>query len=266
VNPSRWTRKWAALAIVLALVLIGVLVAWFSQRDAVKSPPDVAAAKVPAPAQALPAPAASSFDFYLMALTVHPAFCADGHTRKRECQVRSHRPLVIHGLWPERNEPKSYPRDCPAAPLDLDSALALELQDFMPGVADNLDEHEWRTHGGCSGLDDDEYFRHALELARGVDAALSAKLTTLAGRETTAAELRYVVNAFRPGLASSLTFHCRTLRDAPEAHSREPYLIEVRQCVDNDGPRGAPRTVLDCATVKRRDQGCGRAFRIAEAG
>jgi ribonuclease I len=264
VNPSR--KKRAALAVVVAGALIGVLVAGFSQRDAGKSQPEVAAGKVPAPAQRPRPPAASSFDFYLMALTVHPAFCADGHTRKRECQVRSHRPLVIHGLWPERNEPRTYPRDCPAAPLALDSALALELQDFMPGVADDLDEHEWHEHGGCSGLDDDEYFRHALELARGVDAALSARLATLAGRETTAGELREVVNAFRPGLASSLTFHCRTLRDAPEAHSREPYLIEVRQCVDNDGPGGAPRTVLDCATVKRRDQGCGRAFRIAGAG
>ena len=37
----------------------------------------------------------------------------------------------------------------------------------MPGMADDLHEHEWREHGGCSGLDDDEYFRHALELARG---------------------------------------------------------------------------------------------------
>jgi ribonuclease T2 len=260
VNPSRNVRKWA----VLAIALIGALVAWFLQRDAGNSPPEVAADEPRSPA-AEPRASASTFDFYLMALTVHPAFCADGHSRKRECQVRSHRPLVIHGLWPERDQPRTYPRDCPAAPLALDSALALELADLMPGVADNLDEHEWREHGGCSGLDDDQYFRHALELARGVDAALSAKLTTLAGRETTAAELREAVDAFRPGFGSSLTFHCRTIRDAPPAHGREPYLIEVRQCVDNDGPGGAPRTVLDCAAVKRRDQGCGRAFRIAGA-
>ena len=73
-------------------------------------------------------------------------------------------PLVIHGLWPERNEPRTYPHDCPAPPLELDSALALELADFMPGMADGLHEHEWREHGGCSGLDDDEYFHQALEM------------------------------------------------------------------------------------------------------
>jgi hypothetical protein len=64
----------------------------------------------------------------------------------------------------------------------------------------------------------------------------------------------------RTSIAFSITFHCRTLRDA---QSRRPYLIEVRQCVDNDGPGGAPGTALACAIVKRRDQGCGQSFLIA---
>jgi ribonuclease I len=262
VKPFRGVKKWT----VLLIASIGVLVAGFSLRHAKNPPTDVISATVSDEAPEPRAPAASSFDFYLMALTVHSAFCADGHDRKRECQVGSHRPLVIHGLWPERNEPRTYPHDCPAAPLDLDSALALELADFMPGVEDDLDEHEWRKHGACSGLDDDEYFGHALKLARAVDSALAAKLTTLAGREATTAGLREVVDAFSPGLGASLTFHCRTLRDAPPAHERQPFLVEVRQCVDNDGPGGAPGTVLDCATVKRRDQGCGQAFQRAGRG
>jgi ribonuclease I len=257
MNPKSRRVTWA----VLAIAAIGAPVAWFSQRDSADSPPvGVEKAQKPAPAAA---PASTGFDFYLMALTVHPAFCTDGHARQRECQARGQRPLVIHGLWPERNEPRTYPHDCPAPPLDLEPALALELADFMPGVAEGLDEHEWREHGGCSGLDDDVYYRHALKLARGVDAALAARLTTLAGEETSAGALREVADAFSPGLSASLTFHCRTLRDAPAAQRGQPFLIEVRQCVDNDGPGGAPGTPLDCAAVKRRDQGCGRSFRIA---
>lgn len=254
---------------VIAIAAIGALVAWFSRRDAENSPivraeaPRAGNEAKPAPAAA---PASAGFDFYLMALTLHPAFCADGHSRKKECRISSNRALVIHGLWPERNQPRSYPHDCPAPPLDLDPALALELADFMPGVADGLDEHEWREHGGCSGLDDDVYYRHALDLARGVDAALSARLTTLAGRETDADELRSVADAFHPGLAVSLTFHCRTLRDSPAAQRGQAFLIEVRQCVDNDGRGGAPGTPFDCAKVQRRDQGCGRSFRIAGGG
>ena len=239
---------------------MGALVAWFSQRDPGKFPDTVENDTVRADSTDKPARASPSFDFYLMALTSHPAFCADGNARRQECRAGGHRPLVIHGLWPERLQPRSYPRGCPAPPLDLQPALALELGELMPGMADGLHQHEWRTHGACSGLDDDDYYRHALGLARRIDSALSAKLTTLAGRETSAGELRGVADLFSPGLGRTLTFHCRTLRDAP---SRRPYLLEVRQCVDNDGPAGAPGTALACATVKRRDQGCGASFMIA---
>jgi len=252
-------KAWVALAIVIVLALTGALIAWFSPGNAGKPPP--ANTKIAEAAGKKPAPATAdkSFDFYLMALTVHPAFCTE-HAGKQECRTSGHRPLVIHGLWPERNEPRTYPHDCPAPPLELDSALAQRLQDFMPGMADGLHQHEWREHGGCSGLDDDEYFRLALDLARDVDSALGARLATLGGQETTTAALREIAEAFHPGLGATLTFHCRTLRDAPSA---QPYLIEVRQCVDNDGPAGAPQTLLDCAAVKRRDQGCGQHFRIA---
>ena len=254
MNTPRRVNKW----ITLAIALIGVLVAWFSQRDTGKSPPDVQADRVDRPA---PKPSGSSFDFYLMAMTLHPAFCAE-NMHRRECTNDNNRPLVIHGLWPERMQPRAYPHDCPAPALDLDPALALELADMMPGVADGLDRHEWRTHGGCSGLDDDDYYRHALDLARRLDGALHAILTTRAGREISASELRGTADMFSPGLGRTLTFHCRTLR---EAQSRRPYLMEVRQCVDNDGPGGAPGTALACAVVKRRDQGCGSSFMIAGA-
>ena len=256
MNSPRHVKKWATLGIAAA----GVLLAWFSQRDAGKSLPDVIEHSVSEGRAEKPERTAATFDFYLMALTLHPAFCADGNARRQECRSAGVRSLVIHGLWPERMQPRTYPRDCPAPPLDLEPALALELADLMPGMADGLHQHEWRTHGGCSGLDDDDYYRRTLELARGVDAALGAKLTTLAGRETTAAELREVADLFNPGLGRTLTFHCRALRDGG---SRRPYLLEVRQCVDNDGPGGAPRTALACAIVKRRDQGCGTSFMIA---
>ncbi|HEX6245884.1 MAG TPA: hypothetical protein VFZ61_33395, partial [Polyangiales bacterium] len=166
----------------------------------------------------------------------------------------------IHGLWPENLTPRTYPRDCPAAPLRLDPLLEQQLAELMPGMADGLHEHEWREHGGCSGLDDDQYFVRTLERARALDAALAARLTTLEGRETSGAELREVAELFRPGIGNTFTLHCRTLRD----HGNQPVLYELRQCVDNDGPGGAPGTLLECARMKRRDQGCGARFLIAE--
>jgi ribonuclease T2 len=222
--------------------------------------------KAPAAAPAKSAPSkfanAPTFDFYLLAMTLHPAFCADGHQRKPECRARGPRPLVIHGLWPENLAPRTYPHDCPAPRLQLDPMLEQQLQELMPGMADGLHEHEWREHGGCSGLDDDVYFARTLELARELDAALAARLTTLAGRETDAAELRGIAELFRPGIGATFTLHCRTLR----GYGSTPVLYELRQCVDNDGPGGAPGTPLDCARVQRRDQGCGKSFLIAGQG
>ena len=247
--------------VVLAVAAAGALLAWFSGRGP-DPPADVANNRPTKTASATrPAPAGASFDFYLLALTMHPAFCAD-HQGLSECRTDIHRSLVIHGLWPERFEPRTYPHDCPAAPLQLDAGLEQRLADFMPGMAADLHEHEWREHGGCSGLDDDLYFSRALELAREVDAALGAKLTTLAGRDTTAEELREAANQFRPGIGATLTLHCRTLRGSGD----RAVLVEVRQCVDNDGPGGAPGTLLDCGALRRRDQGCGASFQIVGRG
>jgi len=247
--------------VVLSLVVFTALLSFFSACQ-----PDISPSK---PGRAVQAPAAtarSDFDFYLLALSLHAAFCADGHERQSECHGAVRRPLVIHGLWPENLAPRTYPHDCPAPALQLDPALARELEEFMPGMDSGLHLHEWREHGACSGLDADAYFRHALELARTLDAALRARLTTLAGAETSAAELRATADRFQPGLGATFTLHCRTLRDAPPDERARPFLVELRQCVDNDGPDGAPGKLLDCASMNRRDQGCGASFRIAEQG
>jgi ribonuclease I len=253
----------------LFVVAVAIFAAWNSQQDrpgpekADKSTRDAPASEARAP-RAPGAAKPAAFDFYLLAMTSHPAFCADGHAREPECRTGEPVPLSIHGLWPERLEAGRYPRNCPGPKLSLDEALALELRPLMPGMADGLHEHEWRAHGTCSGLDDDAYFRATLELARNLDGVLRARLTTLAGQVTSARDLREHVDGYEPGLGATLTFHCRTLRNAPPSQRQEPFLVEIRQCVDDDAD-GAPGSPFDCARVKRRDQGCGSAFRIAEA-
>lgn len=272
MRPLRPGRK---NFIALFVVAVALFAAWNSQQRGPEprnaDPPVAQAPGLPSQAGPVPQPAATKtaasgrargFDFYLLALTAHPAFCADGHAREPECRVAS-APLSIHGLWPEKLEPGRYPRDCQGPPLSLDHGLELELQPLMPGMADDLHEHEWRTHGRCSGLDDDVYFRATLELARRVDGVMRARLATLAGEITDARELREYADSYEAGLGATLTFHCRTLRNAPEAHRREPHLVEIRQCVDDDGAGGAPGTLLDCGRVNRRDQGCGKGFRVA---
>ncbi len=207
------------------------------------------------------------FDFYLLALTLEPAFCEDGNQRIGQCRALDgaafeRTPLVLHGLWPEVRQNGAWPRDCAGPRLALEPATRAELGRWMPGAREGLDRHEWRTHGTCSGLDDDEYFRAAIAATRRANEALGEAIRRQAGRGTTAGELRAAADRAEPGFGQHLVFMCRTLRSADPAKRRRPHLIEVRVCLDDDGPRGGPGSLLRCADVGRRDQGCGGGFVI----
>src|SRR5688572_23333255 len=167
VRPIRPGNK---VFIPLFVVAVALMVTWNSRRDSGKAPgapaDSAARAESAAPMQtAAPGSKQAPFDFYLLALTAHAAFCADGNARKAECRAGSSTPISIHGLWPERFEPGKYPRDCPGPPLSLRPDSEARLATLMPGMADGLHEHEWRRHGTCTGLDDDIYFGHTYVLS-----------------------------------------------------------------------------------------------------
>ncbi len=209
--------------------------------------------------------APARFDFYLLALTLEPAFCEDGNTRIGQCRALDaasfrRTPLVLHGLWPERRQQNAYPRDCDGPPLSLQPATRAALSRWMPGAREGLDRHEWRTHGTCSGLDDDHYYLAAIAATRRANAALGVAIRSHAGRAVTAAALRSAADRAEPGFGEHLVFVCRTLRSDDPYKRRRPHLLEVRVCLDDDGAQGAPGSLLRCADVGRRDQGCGGQF------
>ena len=93
-----------------------------------------------------------SFDYYLLNLSWSPEFCYS-HASAPECG--KHASFVLHGLWPQ-NSNGSYPQDCSSAPGPADPA---QYGDIYPDQG--LLEHEWRTHGTCSGLSPDDFFNTA---------------------------------------------------------------------------------------------------------
>lgn len=97
-----------------------------------------------------------SFDFYLLNLSWAPEFCAT-HTSGRsssECDPSRHYGFIVHGLWPENND-GSYPQKCaPAQPVS--QAIVQQMLSVMPDRG--LIQHEWATHGTCSGLASADYF------------------------------------------------------------------------------------------------------------
>ena len=90
-----------------------------------------------------------TFDFYLLNLSWSPEFCAT-HGGSPECGRGLG--FVVHGLWPQ-DVNGDYPEDCGDAP---GPANPQAYTDIIPTVS--LVEHEWQTHGTCSGLKADAYF------------------------------------------------------------------------------------------------------------
>ena len=91
-----------------------------------------------------------AFDYYVLTLSWSPEFC-HGHPDKAEC-TSGHFGFIVHGLWPQYTN--GYPENCSTEPgLANPSSMA----DIMPDAG--LVGHEWTTHGTCSGLDPEAYFK-----------------------------------------------------------------------------------------------------------
>jgi ribonuclease T2 len=93
--------------------------------------------------------APGQFDFYLLNLSWSPEFCAT-HSDSPECGRNLG--FVVHGLWPQDTS-GDYPQHCSDAP---GPANPQANTDIMPTAS--LVEHEWETHGTCSGLGTNDYF------------------------------------------------------------------------------------------------------------
>ncbi len=90
------------------------------------------------------------FDYYLLTLSWSPEFC-HSHAEKPECQS-GHHGFVVHGLWPQYVD--GYPEHCSNAPGLTNPG---DMTDIMPD--EGLVAHEWSTHGTCSGLEAEDYFK-----------------------------------------------------------------------------------------------------------
>lgn len=97
------------------------------------------------------------FDYYVVALSWSPSYCATNHDRD-QCASGRGLGFVLHGLWPQYEA--GYPQTCSRE--QLPEQLRGQYTALFPSP--KLIGHEWRKHGTCSGLGPAGYF------------ALSAKL------------------------------------------------------------------------------------------
>ena len=99
---------------------------------------------------------ASEFDYYLLSLSWAPDFCARPDVQKdeRECGAGRHVGFIVHGLWPQGEEGRG-PENCGSA-RPVASAIVQRMLNYTP--SEGLIQHEWNTHGTCSGLAASDYF------------------------------------------------------------------------------------------------------------
>ncbi len=102
---------------------------------------------------------AGDFDYYLLALSWSPTWCAlEGDDRgSPQCDPAKDYAFVLHGLWPQYEE--GWPSYCRTTQRDPSRGQTAAMEDIMgaPGTA----WYQWKKHGRCAGLSADTYFETA---------------------------------------------------------------------------------------------------------
>lgn len=100
---------------------------------------------------------AGDFDFYVLALSWSPSYCAveGANANPQQCDGDEAHGFIVHGLWPQYE--KSYPEYCRShGPDRVPDSLVRSMLDIMPSAG--LIGHQWRKHGTCSGFGQTDYF------------------------------------------------------------------------------------------------------------
>ncbi len=178
---------------------------------------------------------AGDFDYYVLALSWTPTWCAlEGDDRNSpQCDPGQGYGFTLHGLWPQYEE--GWPSFCPTNARPPSRGETEAMVDIMG--SSGLAWHQWRKHGSCSGLSAQEYFRLSRlayeavarpELLRRLDRPVRLPATVI--EEAFLEENRALS-------ADMLTVTCR-----------EGRVQEVRICLTRDlEPRDCARDVArDC--------------------
>ena len=99
---------------------------------------------------------AGDFDYYVLALSWSPTWCAlEGDRRgSPQCDDEANFGWVLHGLWPQYEQ--GWPSYCKTSERNPSRNDTAAMADIMgsSGAA----WHQWNKHGRCSGLSYDDYY------------------------------------------------------------------------------------------------------------
>jgi len=103
---------------------------------------------------------AQAFDYYLLAVSWQPGWCAvEGDARDdARCDAGAGLGWTLHGLWPQF-EAGGWPEYCTTAQSDATRAQTAAMADIMG--SSGLAWHQWRKHGRCAEVSAAQYFANA---------------------------------------------------------------------------------------------------------
>lgn len=122
---------------------------------------------------------AQSFDYYVLSLSWAPAFCAQPNAASRnprECAAGRGIGFIVHGFWPEAAAGRG-PENCGSAKAVPKSVVSFALPFMMsPGLI----QHEWESHGVCTGLNAFDYFSNLVQARSSVQ--IPVQITSVENR------------------------------------------------------------------------------------
>jgi ribonuclease T2 len=174
-------------------------------------------------------PVGQGFDFYVLALSWSPSYCADRAVASREpSQCSGARPyaFVVHGLWPQYET--GYPRSCRTNQRGPDQALVREMLDIMPST--RLVAIQWERHGTCSGLSAPDYFQVIRAASQRIQIPIAYRNMS-AWQRVSAGEVEQAFIAANPNMNT----------DGIAVERKDNLLREVRLCLTKAlVPRACP--------------------------
>ena len=179
---------------------------------------------------------AGDFDYFILALSWSPTWCAlEGDQRNAgQCDPDRDFGWVLHGLWPQNET--GYPQDCTTTARDPAKRDSQQMADVMGSAG--LAWYEWKKHGRCTGLSGTDYYRLSRQAFDSI--ARPAAIDRLS--EPVTLPPAVVEDAF-------LDANPQLTRQAVTVTCEEGRIDEVRICLTRDlDPRACGADVArDCA-------------------
>lgn len=108
---------------------------------------------------------AGDFDYYVLALSWSPTWCALEGDARNSPQCDRELGWVMHGLWPQYEQ--GYPSYCRTSQRDPSRTQTAAMEDIMG--TNGAAWYQWKKHGRCAGLEAQEYLDTARDAFESID-------------------------------------------------------------------------------------------------